>query len=59
MRKAVVVDANDLKQILAEYFKVKPEDVIKSQYTYTVITGEDDQRKDNDQSKSECIPKCD
>ena len=59
MRKAVVVDANDVKQILAEHFKVKPEDVIKSQYSYTVIIGEDDQRKEDDQSKSESIPKCD
>lgn len=59
MRKAVVVDANDVKQILAEHFKVKQEDVIKSQYSYTVIIGEDDQRKDNDQSKQECVPKCD
>ena len=38
MKQAIVVDANDLKKILAEYFNVKPEDVIKSQYSYTIIT---------------------
>lgn len=42
MRKAVVVDANDVKEILAKYFKVKPEDVIRSQYSYTVILGDDE-----------------
>lgn len=39
MRKAIVVDANDIKSILAEHFHVKQEDVIKSQYSYTVIIG--------------------
>ena len=60
MRKALVVDANDVKQILAEHFKVKQEDVIKSQYSYTVIIGEDkpDERNEDDQSKSECIQEC-
>lgn len=37
MKDAVVVDANDVKEILAEHFKVPPENVIRSQYTYTVI----------------------
>ena len=42
MKKAVVVDVSDVKLILAEYFNVKPELVIKSQYSYTVITGEEE-----------------
>lgn len=37
MKKAIVVDANDMKKILAEYFNVAPECVIKSQYSYTII----------------------
>ena len=37
MRKAIVVDANDIKKILADHFNVKPDDVIKSQYSYTII----------------------
>ena len=37
MKNAIVVDANDIKKILAEYFNVAPDNVIKSQYSYTVI----------------------
>lgn len=40
MRNAVVVDANDVKDILAKHFGVSPENVIRSQYTYTVIIDE-------------------
>ena len=40
MKQAIVVDANDIKKILAEYFNVSQENVIKSQYSYTVITEE-------------------
>ena len=40
MKSAVVVDANDMKEILAKHFGVKPENVIKSQYTWTVILEE-------------------
>lgn len=38
MKNAIVVDANDVKEILAKHFGVKSEDIIKSQYSYTVIT---------------------
>lgn len=38
MKRAVVVDANDVKAILAKHFGVAPEDVIKSQYSYTIVT---------------------
>ena len=44
MKKAIVLDSNDIKAILAEKFCVPESDVIKSQYSYTVIlpkTGED------------------
>ena len=37
MKNAIVVDANDVKEILAKHFNVSVEDVIKSQYSYTVI----------------------
>lgn len=37
MKNAVVVDANDIKIILAEKFNVPVENVIKSQYSYTII----------------------
>lgn len=38
MKKAIVIDANDIKRILAEKFGVPETDVIKSQYSYTVVT---------------------
>ena len=42
MKKAIVVDTNDVKSILAEHFGVPEANVIKSQYTYTVITEEEE-----------------
>lgn len=41
MRKAIVVDADDIKKILAEKFGVDEKNIIKSQYSYTVITDVD------------------
>ena len=46
MKNAVVVDANNIKNILAEHFGVNPDAVIKSQYSYTVITENDDEKKE-------------
>lgn len=37
MRNAIVVDANDIKKILSEKYGVSESNVIKSQYSYTVI----------------------
>lgn len=37
MKQAVVIDANEVREILAEKFQVPIENVIKSQYSYTVI----------------------
>lgn len=42
MRKAIIVDANDIKKILAEHFGVSEADVIKSQYSYTVALDEEE-----------------
>ena len=41
MRKAMVLDADDIKKIIAEKFGVDIKDIIKSQYSYTVILQED------------------
>jgi len=46
MKNAVVVDANEIKEILAEKFGVPAENVIKSQYSYTVILDEKAEEKD-------------
>lgn len=37
METGVILDANDVKKIIAEYFGVDESKVIKSQYSYTVI----------------------
>lgn len=37
MKKAIVVDSGDVKKILAEKFNVPEENVIKSQYSFTII----------------------
>lgn len=37
MKNAIVVDANDIKMILAEKFNVPETSIIKSQYSYIVV----------------------
>lgn len=37
MKQAVVIDVNEVREILAEKFGVPVENVIKSQYSFTVI----------------------
>lgn len=46
MKPAVVIDANDIKKILAEKFNVPEENVVKSQYSYTVITETEGEKND-------------
>ena len=43
MRKAIVLDANDIKKILAEKYGVEEKEVIKSQYSYTVIMPDEEE----------------
>lgn len=42
MKKAIVVDTGDIKKILAEKFDVTEDNVIKSQYSFTVILPEEE-----------------
>lgn len=42
MKDAKVLDTNDIKKIIAEKFDVPEENVIKSQYSYTVIIEKDE-----------------
>ena len=37
MKEAIVIEPNDIKKILAEKFNVPESNIIKSQYSYTVI----------------------
>ena len=39
MRDAIVYEADDIKEILAERHHVDPKNVIRNQYSYTVILG--------------------
>lgn len=40
VKKALVIDANDIKKILAEKYDIPEKNVIKSQYSYTVVLDE-------------------
>lgn len=51
MRKAIVVDTNDIKTILAEKYGVPEDHVIKSQYSFTVILPEQDTELKDAKSK--------
>ena len=40
MKQAIVLDPNDIKALICEKYGVNPEQVIKSQYSYTVVLDE-------------------
>lgn len=46
MQKGIILDAEDVKKIIAEHFGVDQKNVIKSQYSYTVIGVEELTDKD-------------
>lgn len=48
MKEAIVYDAEDIKAMLAEKHGVEPKDVIRNQYSYTVVL--DGKKKE----KAEC-----
>lgn len=48
MRQAIVYDADDIKRLLAEMHDVDPKNVIRNQYSYTVITDKGNEKKDSD-----------
>ena len=45
MKNAVVLDANDIKAILAEKFGVPESNVMKSQYSFTVVLKEEENER--------------
>lgn len=45
MKDAIYVEVDDIKQILADHFKVDVKDVIKNQYTYIIIKDNDEEEK--------------
>lgn len=42
MKKAIVLDQDDIKAIIAEKYDVPEKNVIRSQYSYTVILEKED-----------------
>lgn len=44
MQKAIVIDAKDVRKILADHFSVKEENVIKSQYSWTIVIEEKEEK---------------
>lgn len=46
MKNAIVLDANDVKKLIAEKFGVSEDCVIKSQYSYTVVVEKDKAKND-------------
>lgn len=47
MKDAKVIDNNDIKKILAEYFGVPESNILKSQYSYTIIMEGKEEEEDN------------
>lgn len=47
MKEAVIVSQDDIKQMLADKFGVPIKNVIRSQYSYTVITESEDKDDEN------------
>lgn len=47
MKKAIVVEPDDIKAMLAEKYNVSEKNIIKSQYSYTVVL--DDDSKDSEE----------
>jgi hypothetical protein len=48
MKAAIVLDTDDLKKIIAQHFGVDEKSVIKAQYTFTVITGDEKENNESD-----------
>lgn len=42
MKKVIVIEPEDIKKILAEKYNVPEKNIIKSQYSYTVILDDAD-----------------
>lgn len=51
MKNALVIEPGDIKKILAEHFEVPENNVIKSQYSYTVILTTDEKEKEENEDK--------
>ena len=48
MKPAVVLDSKDVMRIIAEHFGIDEKMVVKSQYSYTVITGDEKEKNESE-----------
>ena len=46
MKKAIVLDTIDIRSIIAKHFGVDESNVIKSQYSWTVVTESSDKKEE-------------
>lgn len=53
MKNAKVIEPNDIKKILAEKFNVPESNIIKSQYSYTVVLESEVTEDENISKRSE------
>lgn len=44
MKKAIVLDQDDIKALIAEKYDIPEKNVIRSQYSYTVILEKEDDK---------------
>lgn len=47
MQNAILLNLDDIKKIIAEKYHVEVKDVIKSQYSYTVIMHNEPEKKES------------
>ena len=45
MKKGIILEANDLKKIIADHFNVDESKVSKSQYSWAVVTDDEETEK--------------
>lgn len=48
MKQAVIVEAKDIKKILADYYKVQEKDIMQNKYSYTIILEREENENEND-----------
>ncbi len=48
MKPAVVLDSKDVMRIIAEHFGIDEKMVVKSQYSYTVITDKETEKNESE-----------
>jgi hypothetical protein len=48
MKKAILIEQADLKRLIAERYEVPEKNVVKNQYSYTVILEEDSPEDNNE-----------